>query len=175
MNSPPLTDATDNFGIEGWFKRTAGATDWEVMAFNGNPGQDGWGLYCREGQVCGLWGALAWVDSGFYPTTDEWFYAAVVRDNGVGQIYINDSAPVGSLATAPNAPGAANSIAIGGMNAEAWHGSVDEVRVFTFASGAFNANTDLLINQVVPEPSTLTLLAMSAVGLIAYVWRKRKQ
>jgi hypothetical protein len=175
MNSPPLTDATDNFGIEGWFKRTTGATDWEVMAFNGNPGQDGWGLYCREGQVCGLWGALAWVDSGFYPTTDEWFYAAVVRNNGVGQIYINNSAPVGSLATAPIAPGAANSIAIGGMNAEAWHGSADEVRVFTFEPGAFNASTDLLINQVVPEPSTLALLAMSVLGLIACAWRKRKQ
>jgi hypothetical protein len=173
MNSPPLTDATDNFGIEGWFKRTAGATDWEVIAFNGNPGQDGWGLYCREGQVCGLYGALAWIDSGFYPAQDEWFYAAVVRDNGIGQIYINDSAPVGSLATTPIAPGAANSIAIGGMNAEAWHGSADEVRVFTFAPGTFNAGSDLLINQV-PEPSSLALSAMSVLGLIAYAWRKRK-
>jgi hypothetical protein len=171
--SPPLTDATDNFGIEGWFKRTAGAGDWQVMAFNGNPGQDGWGLYCREGQVCGLWGALAWVDSGFYPAMDEWFYAAVVRDNGVGQIYINDSAPVGSLATSPIVPGAANYIGVGGMNAETWVGSIDEVRVFTFEAGGFNASADLLINQV-PEPSTLAMLAMSFIGMIAYAWRKRK-
>jgi hypothetical protein len=174
MNSPPLTYATDNFGIEGWFKRGADATDWEVMAFNGDPGKRGWGLYCREGQVYGLYGALDWAPSGFYPAAGEWFYAALVRDNGVAKVYINNSAPVASLTIAPYAPADTNSIAIGGMNAEAWHGSCDEVRVFTFEAGAFNASTDLLFNQVVPEPSTLVLLAVSALGLIVYARRKQK-
>jgi hypothetical protein len=172
QNVGPLTDATDNFGIEGWFKRGAGAGDWEVMAFNGHPGHSGFGLYCKQGQVSGLWGGLAWVDSGFYPAVDEWFYAAVVRDNGVGRIYINKSAPVGDVATTPAASGLGDYIAIGGMDAEAWHGSADEVRVFTFAPGAFDASADLLINA--PEPTCLAMLAMSVAGLIAYAWRKRK-
>ena len=36
-------------------------------------------------------------------------------------------------------------------------------------------NQDGFAADIVPEPSTLLLLAMGAVGLMAYAWRRRKR
>jgi hypothetical protein len=175
--APPLTTAVDNFGMEGWFKLsnpTAATTD--VLAWNGNAGggdaANGWGLICYQGTIQGYYANVAVFSSGFAPTADEWFYVAMVRDNGVTSMYIDSAAPVANTTTAtPITPASISALCTAG-GADGMNGLADEVRVFTFEPGAFNASADLLI--AVPEPSTFALLAMSAFGLIAYAWRRQR-
>jgi hypothetical protein len=44
-----------------------------------------------------------------------------------------------------------------------------------FAATLAIENNQELVLSVVPEPSTLALLAAGAMGLAAYVWRRRRQ
>jgi hypothetical protein len=170
--APPWTTATDNFGMEGWFK-LSDVTSEQALAWNGNAASgNGWGLILNGGTVKAYYAGVAIWDSGFAPTLDEWFYVAMVRDNGVGSVYINSVTPAAETSTATPIAAAGISALCTAGGVEGMNGSLDEVRVFTFEAGAFNASTDLLYR--VPEPSTLAMLAMSLIGLTAYAWRKPK-
>jgi hypothetical protein len=168
-----LTGATDNFGIEGWFN--INSLTQMGLACNGDGlGPAGFGLYVLGGKVQGYYCQLALFDSGFAPTPGEWFYAALVRDGGITRMYVNNSneITVANNTATPYSAANAPQFSLGIVSYDAFAGLADEVRVFTFEPGAFNASTDLLI--AVPEPSTVTLLATGLFGLMAYAWRKRK-
>jgi len=56
------------------------------------------------------------------------------------------------------------------------NGSISEVAQFTQSAVDLpSAGSDMLIATVVPEPSTLVLLGIGAVSLLAYAWRKRRR
>lgn len=168
-----LTDATDNFGIEGWFN--IDSLTQMGLACNGDGlGTAGFGLYVLGGTVQGYYCQLAVFDSGFAPTPGEWFYAALVRDGGITKMYVNNTNEItvaGNTAT-PYSAAAAPQFSLGVVSYDEFAGLADEIRVFTFEPGAFNAGSDLLI--AVPEPSTFALLAAGLFGLVAYAWRKQK-
>jgi hypothetical protein len=183
------TSATDNFGIEGWFK-TSDPTKSQTLVYNGNQGSqwqtwgfgNGFGLYVTgdtenggaSGHLMGLLGYVSWLDSGFTVAANEWFYAALVKQNGTVKMYFNNNAPV-NFGTKDTVAASSMSV-VGsayGSSGDFLSGAVDNVRVFTFDSGAFR-ESDLLINQTVPEPSTVALCFTGVVGLLAYAWRKRK-
>jgi hypothetical protein len=144
---PQLTTATDNFGIEGWFKLTD-PTMVNVLAWNGHLGfpQSGWGLITYMGTLQGYYPQIALLDTGFAPTANEWFYVALVRDGGLAKVYINGTTPLTptSADATPLEPAVLAALTTGG-SADGMMGLLDEVRVFTFSPGAFNASTDLLI------------------------------
>jgi Concanavalin A-like lectin/glucanases superfamily/PEP-CTERM motif len=169
-----LTVNTDNFGIEGWFK--VNDLSQQGLAFNGDSFHNGFGLYVLGGHVQGLYGAVEAFDTGFAPTPGQWFYAALVRNGGDTEMFVNNTTPIDFGSTyAPITPGAQFSLGIAGN--DELKGCADEVRVFAFGSQFgynFHANSDLLIAHSVPEPSTLTLLTVTLLGLAAYAWRKRK-
>jgi hypothetical protein len=168
-----LTGATDNFGIEGWFNPDYIAQ--MGLCCNGDGlGTAGWGLYVLGGTVQGYYCQAALFDSGFAPTAGEWFYAALVRDNGITKMYINNAneITVANNTIAPYSAANAPQFSLGVVSYDAFVGKADEVRVFTFEPGAFNAGRDLLISA--PEPSSLALLAAGLIGLAGYAWRKRK-
>jgi hypothetical protein len=180
----PLTVNTDNFGIEGWFK--VNDLSQQSLALNGSSWINGYGLYLINGRIYGLYGGLQAFDTGIAPTPGEWFYAALVRDAGDTKMYVNNATAIdfGTATAVPNIPTDFKIGVAGGI--DAWgnwayqdylKGAADEVRVFAFGSQfgyAFNAGTDLLISQQVPEPSTLVLLAAGLAGISAVIWRKRK-
>ena len=69
-------------------------------------------------------------------TVGVWTHLALVRDSGVGTLYINGVASASFLDT-PNPP--AGRFAVGSdpqiLGGETFTGLMDEVRVFTFAPG----------------------------------------
>lgn len=168
------TTCIDNFILEGWFK--VANTSQQALVYNGCSDTDGYGIYLYDGTVRGLYGNVAFaVDSGFSPTANEWFYAALVRDGGVAKMFINDGAAVTGIWTAPAVPTASFTIGgagVGGVG-DNMTGSADEVRLSVWSADA-TFNTDMLLISQVPEPSAAVIFVLGAAGLLAYAWRKRK-
>jgi hypothetical protein len=184
----PVTAATNNWGIEGWFKVT-NATNKQVLVSNGQTiagsgsTPAGFGLMVEGGKAKGYFGGGPTFDPGFTITANQWFYLAMVRDNGVNKMYFNDS---GTVLTGNNVANTAaqNTFSIGGVNnptstnyADDFFltGAADEVRVFTIGAGGFNPATNLLYPQAVPEPGTLLLGGLAAACGGGGVWWKRRK
>jgi len=116
---------------------------------------------------------------------NEWFHTAVTGD-GAGNLAlywtrVSDSATeanligTGSFAGFSDAQNGETAIGeqdrgFGDIRGLPILGSIDEVRVSSIARGA----DDMLFATVVPEPSTLALLATGLFGLLCYAWKKRK-
>lgn len=143
--------AVDNFGIEAWVRSDGSTTANAVVAYNGNSGSNGWGLFRFGANWAFLYGGIALVDSG-EPVTTQWTHLALVRSNGVATMYVNGR-PTATFASAPGVP--AGGFGIGGnpvfVDFEEFDGAIDEVRVFTFTPGAFVV-TDLNLAAEMPIP-----------------------
>jgi len=138
------TSAADNFGIECWVNPGTNSGS-HVLAYNGIR-STGWGLYLAGTNFEVLYGGE--ITFGNAPATpNAWTHLALVRSGGVAILYINGVPAATNSATAPIAP--SGSFTVGGdaqFPAEDYTGLIDEVRVFTFAPGAFSPS-DLLLNS----------------------------
>lgn len=139
-----IPSLTNNFGLELWVNPTT-LTGNQCLAYNGNSGTSGWGLYLIGDQYRGLFGGVGFVGTAT-ATAGTWAHLALVRDNGVTTLYVNGVASGTTSAATPNPP--AGRFAVLGQpqnpTAERLFGFLDEVRVFTFAPGSFSTN-DLLL------------------------------
>jgi hypothetical protein len=82
--------------------------------------------------------------------------------------------PVVILALIGLAPANADMIAAWGYDGQGQVSNAPTGAGFTaIAGGDFNGYA--LQAQVVPEPSSIVMLGMGAVGIMGYGWRKRKQ
>jgi hypothetical protein len=173
-----LTINTENFGLEGWFK--VNDLSQQGLVFNGDSWNDGFGLYILGGRLQGLYGAGPAFDTGFVPTPGEWFYAAIVNNAGATSMYVNNATPIPFGNVDPYYPSSQFVLGAAGHvwdTSDRLNGAADEVRLFAFGSEAytFDASTDLLVTKTVPEPASLTLLAVGLLGLTVHGWRKRKK
>jgi hypothetical protein len=177
----PSSFASTNFGIEGWFLPEV-TNDFDGMAYNGNWTSRGFGLFTRNGTYQGHLGGVGFIDSGV-AITGQWTYFALVHQNGVASLYVNGTTPIVSLAMNVNPAIAGDTFVVGsntkfGGSIAQWGldqlfvGQTDEIRVFEFQQGAFNAQSDLL--YAVPEPST-SLAFLSGLGTLAGVRRSRQK
>ena len=155
---------TDNFGIELWVmpEETTAQT---CLAYNGNTGTSGWGLYKIGATYQGIFGGVAFIGSAAV-TAGAWTHLALVRNNGTTTLYMNGVA-AGSTTAAPNPPTGSFAVAANPQNPANDqfgnnYGYLDEVRVFTFPPGAFTVN-DLLLNTRVPPKVTV----LPATGVTA--------
>jgi hypothetical protein len=135
-----IPNLTDNFGLEAWVKTTSTSNS-HFVAYNGYTGGSGWGFLQAGTNYLGLFGGVE-VFGSAPVTVGQWTHLAIVRDNGTATLYVNGIA-VGSTAAAPNP--ASGSFAVGSTPSpdDFFQGWIDDVRVFTFAPGAFQTN-DLL-------------------------------
>lgn len=160
---------TDNFGIEVWVKSSGNTSGNASIAYNGNTSSAGWGIY-RAGPNYGfLYGGITL--TGLTPISPQWTELALVRDNGTTSFYVN-GASVYSNPVGPNPP--SGGVGIGGnpqtAGFELFDGQIDEVRIFSFAPGAFSVG-DLNLPPPVPTPAlSLRSLGLLALGLLGLGW-----
>ena len=96
---------------------------------------------------------------------NTWYNLALVKSGGTTSFYVNGTL-AGSNAGAVNTSGL---FALGfeqNVGTHQFTGDFDEASFFTFAPGAFNAGTDLLV----PEPSAALL---GGLGMLALLRRRR--
>lgn len=141
----PISTLVDNFGIELLARVNAdGFSDpYSAVAYNGNSGPNGWGIYRENNSYIGLFGGAAVIGTGVIPAVPGTYqHLALVRDSGTTTLYV-EGIPAVTFGGAPNMP--TTGFGIGGNHngGENFRGSIDNVRVFTFAPGTFNAATDL--------------------------------
>ncbi|MCG6117572.1 MAG: LamG domain-containing protein [Aquimonas sp.] len=160
---PALAMPTDNFGVEAW-ARSNSTTGNAMIVYNGNSATSGFGLFRSGANWAFLYGGI--VIGGSTPVTPGWTHLAIVRDAGVNRFFVN-GIQVSTSGEAPNPP--AGALNIGGNNllaTEFFDGEIDEVRLFTFAPGAFSPS---LLNTAerpaMPVPS-LTLTGSALLALV---------
>ena len=135
-----VSAANDNFGFEAWIRPDAVDSNFRIIIGNGTPGLSGWGLLQQEDLVAGYIGNQ--VTYGVPVSMGVWAHVAVVMASGDASIYLNGQ--YGGTLPLPTAFGA-GPFTVGGGEGTGFLGAIDEVRVFTFASGQFSTN-DLLFN-----------------------------
>lgn len=168
---------TDNFGIEAWVKSNGNTSGNANIAYNGNTGSSGWGIYRLGANYGFLYGGV--VLYGSAPISSQWTELALVRNNGTTTFYVNGAVSY-TTTTGPNTP--SGGVGIGGnpltAGYEMFDGEIDEVRIFSFASNAFSVS-DLNLAPPVPTPMLslhwLALLAGTLVALGAWVSRRRSR
>lgn len=137
--APGLTNVTDNFGLQTWVKvRSSGGN--RCIAYNGNDGTNGWGLFLVGDTFQGEFGGVTFIGSAPVPT-NVWTHLALVRDSGVTTLYVNGVA-CGTNAASPIAPNGTWTIGASPLSpgGEYFDGLIDEVQVFAFAAGTFSLN-----------------------------------
>ena len=98
-----------------------------------------------------------WVDTGLTHNVGAWNELVLTHTNGTGNWTISVN---GSSASANTSDDANLTSRLGVLGA------------FAFDNGFYPSTIHL--DAVVPEPSSLVLLAAGLMGLLAYAWRKRK-
>ena len=155
VTGPVIPNLTTNFGIELWvYPNSVSGT--RCLVYNGNTGDNGCGLYLKNGTYQVLFGGVAFLLS--VPASQfTWTHLALVQSNIVNSsgyltaLFTNGVMAAFTLPTSPmNPPVGAPVGAFGvgasptGAGSDPFDGSIDEVRVFTFGDGQFRAS-DLLV------------------------------
>lgn len=149
-----IPSLVNNFCLEMWVNPSTN-TGSQCLAYNGNTGSSGWGLYQQGATFTVLFGGVAFVPISAPLTAGSWVHLALVRNNGTNTIYTNGVAAASTTSDTPQSPVGNFLIGENNSGGESFSGSMDEVRVFTFTAGAFSTN-DLLINQPALGAASLT-------------------
>lgn len=163
---PLVSSYTNNFGAEIWVK-TSTATGGDHVIFSaGNTATNGWSIFQQNNKWAFSYGSVIAVTGGTV-NVGEWTHVAFVRDDGIGRLYVNGQvvgstsasmvSPVGHTLLGSNEPGY--------TLRKPFCGEIDDAVIFHFSAGQFNAAADLNYPSV-PEPATLSLLAMGALATL---------
>jgi hypothetical protein len=162
---------TDNFGVEAWVRSNSTTGNAQVV-YNGNSSNSGFGIF-RAGAGWGfLYGGVTLAGGGTVGT--GWTHLAIVRDGGVNRFFVNGT-QVFTSTVAPNPPSGTFNIGGNSFNSvEFFDGLIDEVRLFTFAPGAFSPTLlNIAERPVVPVPTlappgaVLLAVILILAGLLA--------
>ncbi len=151
---------TSNFGVEAWVKPVV-QDGVRYIIYNGQSAQDGWGII--ENPSTGKFGALfggraAFGEGDIVPGV--WTHLAIVCTASVATFYVNGVAS-GSTTNLPNSATGFMAIATNAVTParDIFGGKIDEVRIFTFAPGAFSLGDLLLSGPAIPPILNAKLVA----------------
>lgn len=155
----PWNPPEDNVGVEAWV-RTSNLSQTNRNVFGTGNNTVGLNLGFDANGGIGWFGAVA--SKAFAGSTGTsgysagtWIHIAAVRSAGVTTFYANGVAS-GTTTAVPNDASGAGVLhmAANSGGALSFEGDIAEARVFTFAAGAFDPSTDLLMP---PVPSEIIL------------------
>ncbi len=159
------TAASRDFGLEAWVRPNT-ATGNRVIAYHGDTSRSGWGLFQQGAAFRVLFGGVAlW---GSHPVQiGTWTHLALVRAGTVTYFLVNGV--VIEERTGPPSDLTVQNFALGAppqaVATENFDGLIDDVRVFTFAPGAF-APGDLLYYQRHPTVETLPVASFNSASAV---------
>ena len=168
-----------DFLVQFWMKTSSNSADMRMIYFAQTTPHTphNWQIAMGSGTVNILSNDGNWdtVSSTGTVNDGEWHHIVYTNDGAANTIYIdgvfNNSAPAGRIRSNY---GAGYPFDFGKQSggAPSYIGLLDEVRVSGVTPGeAFPDPMGLYLNSLVPEPASLTVLGLGALGLIA---RKRK-
>lgn len=168
----------DNFGVQLWFKSGLASAGTQYLLFNGNTAGYGWGILQQGNTYQVLLGGV--VQFGSTPSsTEEWIHLAMVVDQSAFGVRFYVDGVVNAVAEGVSPfqttglPDEYFTVGAFPGGAATSSGSFADVQVFTFASGQFDASTDLL--YAVPEPSSLALAGLAVGSLLCMAKLRRRQ
>ena len=140
------TSQVDNWTMTAWVKpeslsQPESLNQVEVavtMGYNDPINGDGY-AFCingpgeaTEGELFGIFGGVAWINSGFTITsTNHWYQLVMLRSSGVTSFYVNGVSTPDSTTTSPSTP---TSFRIGSENGlRFFNGAIDDVRIYNRA------------------------------------------
>jgi hypothetical protein len=129
-----VTSATNNFACEAWIYPTALPQNSALAIYVGTDAA-GWGFGIGDGtggsgsKLVGLYGTVAWLDSGTTLSVNTWYHVVMTRDAGTTKFYVNRVQSPNTFATTPNAP--VTQTSVGAENgARYFKGVIDEPAVY---------------------------------------------
>ena len=103
-------------------------------------------------------------------TTNSWTHVAVTLSGTTATSYVDGVFDASGTVGIPMGSYLDTTIGASSDPYYFWDGSIDDVRVYNRALSA----SEIGELHSIPEPSTLLLLGIGAVSLLAYGWRRRK-
>ena len=98
VNTSLVTSATNSITISVWFRTLNINQAGQMIFYNGSDmGGNGYGISVNnegttDGKILFLYGAVAWIDTGFQTANDTWYNAVmVIESNRSNKLYINGS------------------------------------------------------------------------------------
>jgi hypothetical protein len=139
------TTVVDNFTLEIWIYPTlfSGIQVPLSYGFDNNSQGDGASITLNGNSLQILFSGITFFPTGYtFPSTNQWYYIAFVRNNGTMYSYVNGNKAPNTSNISPYVP---TSFRIGSQNAiRFFHGSIDEVRVWSIARTQAEIQTDML-------------------------------
>lgn len=171
LQMPTPLAVTDNFGME--VIVTPSSFDaFDFYLANGTTDNKGFGLLQESSKYDAILQGITIFGTGLPRTAGTEVRLALVRSAGISTFYLNGVAS--GTTTSSNPAGVPTLLMIGanrvasGPEGQA-NGSINEVRLFTFAPGQFSTSdllTGATLAAAVPEPASLSLLAMGGLALL---------
>ena len=166
FNTSVFFGATNNFCIEAWVNPNT-VVGTHVIAYNGDPTADGWGIYQNGTNYLAVFGGVGSFGGGRV-SAGTWTHLALMRDGGTANLFVNGAGSLHPTNTGPHALFKGDQFSIGALVGPpvsgAFSGAIDEVRVFSFGTGEFSTS-ELLVNLQRVTTQAVSNLTTNSVTL----------